>query len=55
MRYVIKVSRGRKTILTQRYVTYDKAMDALDKIEARFAGYKISFKGTQPFGWGFGG
>lgn len=55
MRYVITVSRGRKVIHKERYVTYAKATEALDKIEARFVGYKISFKDTQPFGWGFGG
>ena len=54
MRYVITVSRGRKTVLKEKYVTYEKAMDALDKITDRFVGYKIDFRDTQPFNWGWG-
>lgn len=55
MRYVITVSRGRKIILKEKYVTYEKAMDALEKIKDRYAGlYKIDFRDTQPFNWGWG-
>lgn len=54
-RFVITVSRGRKILLREQYVTYAKAMEALDRIEVQFRGFKIEFKDNQPFGYAFGG
>ena len=56
MRYIITVTQGHKVVYRQGFVTYEKALEALDRIETRYSSdhYAIDFKDNQPFGWGWG-
>lgn len=51
MRYMIKVSNGKKLIKKLMYNDYAEAMEALDTAQDMYTGvYTIEFKDAKPFG-----